>query len=238
MLVRLFRLEQAVVWLASAEGERQDILATFPRALIFVMPEKTLLAGRPLILKERIGPLKLLCLGRVAPIKGLYEGLQILEMVESDVAVTIAGAIEDPDYAGRLRDLIEKLPSNVSVTWLGHVSAEDVPELIRAHDALLAPSKSENFGHSIAESLALGRPVFTTARTPWRIDANSQAVIEIDPAHLADSARSIQDFAQMSHSDAHMIQWRAHQLGLLGLQGGHTLQQVLLALDHLDFDRN
>jgi glycosyltransferase involved in cell wall biosynthesis len=191
------------------------------------MPERTLLAGQVFVPKCRDGPLRLLCLGRIAPIKGIEQGLRILANVQSEVHLTIAGAIEDPEYEIELRRLEAHLPGNVAVEWLGPVPADRVPALIRAHDALFSPTRGENFGHSIAESLALGRPVIITPQTPWSFAESSGSVIHIDTAQVRESARLVDDFARMSPAQILSRQERAYFVGRNGLEGGVTLRQLV-----------
>jgi glycosyltransferase involved in cell wall biosynthesis len=44
----------------------------------------------------------------------------------------------------------------------------DVDEVFRAHDLFLFPTRGENFGHVILESMRARTPVLTADTTPWR----------------------------------------------------------------------
>jgi glycosyltransferase involved in cell wall biosynthesis len=63
-------------------------------------------------------------------------------------------------YVARLRELVNRENLSEHVSWLGE--REDVPELMRALDALLLPSTEEPFGRAVAEAMAMGVPVLAT----------------------------------------------------------------------------
>lgn len=86
------------------------------------------------------GPHRLLYLGRRHPLKGL-------DLLEEALARLTPGILD-------LR--IESA-----------VFGEDKARALAACDALVLPSRSENFGLVVAEALAAGKPVITTDGTPW-----------------------------------------------------------------------
>ena len=58
--------------------------------------------------------------------------------------------------------------SNVHVKYIGLVSRDEIFNTFSKYDLFILPSKSENYGHVIAESLAVGTPVLISDRTPWK----------------------------------------------------------------------
>ena len=48
------------------------------------------------------------------------------------------------------------------------MTPDQVRATIARHDLFLLPTRGENFGHVIFESLAAGVPVLVSDRTPWR----------------------------------------------------------------------
>jgi L-malate glycosyltransferase len=63
-------------------------------------------------------------------------------------------------YVARLRELVDREGLSEHVSWLGE--REDIPELMRALDALLLPSSEEPFGRAVVEAMAMGVPVLAT----------------------------------------------------------------------------
>jgi glycosyltransferase involved in cell wall biosynthesis len=66
-------------------------------------------------------------------------------------------------------------------------------ELFNKYDFLVLPSKNENFGMVILESLARGLPVLTTTDTPWNIIKINDAgwVINLKQSNLTMCLKNI-----------------------------------------------
>jgi glycosyltransferase involved in cell wall biosynthesis len=78
----------------------------------------------------------------------------------ADFHIAIGGA--GPERAA-LESLRDDLGLRGHVTFLGRVPEEKLPELLRAADVIVVPSRSmEGFGMSTVEGLACGKPVVTT----------------------------------------------------------------------------
>jgi glycosyltransferase involved in cell wall biosynthesis len=76
--------------------------------------------------------------------------------------LVIAGPEQDKGYAERL-----KKEGGREVVWTGELRGEEKWAALGHAEFLVLPSHSENFGIVVAESLAAGRPVVTTNKTPW-----------------------------------------------------------------------
>jgi glycosyltransferase involved in cell wall biosynthesis len=78
--------------------------------------------------------------------------------------------ITGPDEMGHVQELraaSSRLGCASKVTFTGQAYGEEKMDLLGACDLLVLPSLSENFGMSVAEALAAGKPVITTVTTPW-----------------------------------------------------------------------
>jgi glycosyltransferase involved in cell wall biosynthesis len=62
------------------------------------------------------------------------------------------------------RDRAERLGLTDRVTFLGHVGRDQVEELLRTVDAMVAPSMYEGSGFAVAEAVTYGCPVVGTRR--------------------------------------------------------------------------
>jgi glycosyltransferase involved in cell wall biosynthesis len=113
-------------------------------------------------------PLRLVFLGRVSPSKNLDLALRILAHVRMPVALTIHGPIDDKAYWRACQRLMTKLPANVSVHYGGIVAHSEVTSVLTSFDLLFLPTRSENYGHVIIESMLAGTPVLIGDTTPWR----------------------------------------------------------------------
>lgn len=79
--------------------------------------------------------------------------------------------ISAKNYGGPLissKNVIKTAPDNVTVNYCGQLLPIDVGACFRKYDCFLFPTLNENYGHSIAESLANGIPVVLSKdTTPW-----------------------------------------------------------------------
>lgn len=113
--------------------------------------------------KRRIG-----YLGRLHPYKQpdvLLKAWAQLSDVNADAELVLMGT-GTPEYEAYLRQLVEELKLT-NVTFAGMVVGQKKFEMLVTFTALCVPSKSENFGMTVAESLIAKTPVICTNTAPW-----------------------------------------------------------------------
>ncbi len=96
----------------------------------------------------------------------------------ANVTLTVAG---DGPEAERLAELAGEY--GVSVRFLGNVAHEELPELYRAHDAFVLPSRNEGMSDTVLEAMASGLPVIVTnvGDTAELVEGNG-IVVPVDDA--------------------------------------------------------
>jgi glycosyltransferase involved in cell wall biosynthesis len=113
----------------------------------------------------------MLFLGRIDPIKGtafLAQAWGRLSREFPDWRLVIAG----PDWRGHQAEFEGDLRTHGgldSTVFVGPVYGQAKAALLASSDAFVQPSFQENFGITIAESMASARPVITTRGTPWKV---------------------------------------------------------------------
>ncbi|WP_227462327.1 glycosyltransferase [Desertimonas flava] len=164
-------------------------------------------AARP---ARQAGPLRLVFVSRVVEHKGLHVLLQALQEVRSPLSLDIFGPIEDPKYFERCKEIAEFTPKQIALRWCGDLRPEEVRPILAARDALCLPTRSENFGHVIAESLSVSTIVLTTPTTPWSdtILAGGGALVPDRSPHRW--AATIESLAVLTDDELHA---RRHQSG-------------------------
>jgi glycosyltransferase involved in cell wall biosynthesis len=199
-LFRKFLLHRSLVFHATDETERADIRSYFGhRNRVFVIPDfGAVQSGFAGVIEKECGRLKILFLGRIHPIKNLYFLLQVLQKTRTEIGLTVAGAIEDIIYWEKCRSVIEELPGNCIVNVLNSVPYPEIWGLIQAHHLIVSPTRGENFGHAIYESLSLGRPVIISDQTPWKGLRDKQAGWDIPLSEGGLWEEKITGFANMS----------------------------------------
>jgi glycosyltransferase involved in cell wall biosynthesis len=117
------------------------------------------------------GPLRLLYLGRLHPIKGIENLLRAYAMINGDLgrdcSLTIAGAGDVP-YAESLKRQVEQMTPPHRVEMVGAVTGEAKRKLFEHADVVIVPSFTENFGMVVGEALAHEVPVIASRGTPWQ----------------------------------------------------------------------
>ncbi len=145
------------------------------------------------------GLFRAIFVSRISPKKNLDGLLSILKMVKCNIQLNIYGPIEDEYYWSQCKSQINKLPDNVSVSYLGELNPTDVASTFAIHHVFIFPTHGENFGHVIFESLSAGTPVMISDNTPW-IGDDKNAVTVI-PNDMVDTWRDeLEKFAKLSES--------------------------------------
>jgi glycosyltransferase involved in cell wall biosynthesis len=228
----------AILWHASTDREALDICAIFPDARVIVNTDQVSLPNEALpVGSEHEGPVRLVFISRISPMKNLLLALEALYQLSSSAEFDIYGPAEDSKYWTRCKSLIERLPSHVRVIYHGELAPEEVRQTFSRYDAFLFPTLGENFGHVIAESLSASCPVICSDNTPWTEllgSGGGMVVRDLTPAGLA---VYLQRLALMSPGErvdakkcaAHVyLNWRKQQVGR------NILDEVRLGLEPAD----
>lgn len=160
-------VEDAACLHATSEQEYRDIRAFGLPQPVAVIPNGVDIPDLSAKAKET-GQKTLLFLGRIHPIKGLdmlLEAWGTLHEEHPDWDLVIAGSDAD-GYQRELENIVhaEHLPR---VRFAGPLYGDHKHEAYCAADLYVLPSRTENFGHTVAEALARATPVVTTTGTPW-----------------------------------------------------------------------
>lgn len=126
-------------------------------------------------LSKKENHLKLIFISRISTKKNLDYALEILSNVKSKVQFDIYGPKEDKSYWKTCKGLIEKLPSNIEIHYKGSLKQNEIVSTMRDYHAFFFPTKSENFGHVIVESMQSGLIPIISDQTPW-IDLESKDI--------------------------------------------------------------
>jgi glycosyltransferase involved in cell wall biosynthesis len=112
-------------------------------------------------------PLRICFLSRISPMKNLDYALRVLTHVRAPVRFAIYGPLEDSSYWELCQRLITSLPTHVEVSYRGIVEPDRVVATFAEHDLFFFPTRGENFGHVIHESLRAGTPALLSDQTSW-----------------------------------------------------------------------
>lgn len=114
------------------------------------------------------GPLRVLFLSRIDPVKNLGFALDVLARSNVEVHFDIVGPVGNEAVWADCQRRMQRLPPQVKARYLGAVPHAEVAGLFASHDLLLLPTQGENHGYVVLEALSAGCPVLISDRTPWR----------------------------------------------------------------------
>jgi glycosyltransferase involved in cell wall biosynthesis len=165
----ILNLFNTVIFHATNEDEATQVLKNFGKIKVRIAPN---LPGKmkinPVPKQKKQGELRLINIARISPEKNFGYALDILTNVKSNVVMDVYGPVYNEEYWKDCQKKISRLPSNVKVNYWGSIAADKIPEAFGLADFLFLPSRGENFGHVIFESLCMGCPVIISDRTPWK----------------------------------------------------------------------
>lgn len=181
---KVLGLSRRLTWHASTPEEADQITRIFgPHTRILVRENETRLPARASTRPPRAaGPARLLFASRLVEKKGLLTLLEALAGVSHPVKVSVVGAFETAQYEARCRAVVDELPANIDLTFLGALPRKQVLAQMRCSDVMAFPTMGENFGHVVAEALSESCPVFASGHTPWsaRLRSGGGAVVSDD----------------------------------------------------------
>jgi glycosyltransferase involved in cell wall biosynthesis len=170
-VARWVGLWKGLCWQATCEEERQEILRNVGGGRVLVAPpfsSITVQVDGSEADPPQGGPLRIVFLSRISPKKNLDYALSVLGGISFPVQFDIAGPVDDVKYWEKVQALIVRLPREITVRHLGPVEPGEVQGLLASYHAMFLPTRGENFGHVILESLAAGCPPIISDRTPWK----------------------------------------------------------------------
>ena len=205
-MVKLVGLYRNVLFHSTNEKEQEDICSSIGKnvsvAIADNLPKKQL--PKEKYIEKKAGELKLVSLARVAPEKNTLYALQRLSDLKGfngDIHFDLYGQIYNREYWEQCQSVIEQLPHNIIVKYKGTVEADRVGETIQQYHALYMPTRGENFGHVILESLSVGRPVLISDQTPWRKLESKKAGWDLSLANDKVWVDKLQELCEMGNDE-------------------------------------
>jgi glycosyltransferase involved in cell wall biosynthesis len=148
-------LELADVVIVASQHVRRTLAGVVPEDKIMVVPYGAPpVRTRPGIRTDTHSPLRVLFAGALHQRKGIGYLLRAVEMLGSDVDLTLIGLRFAPN------DVVDSACRRSR--WFETIPHEQVLELMMQSDVLVLPSLSEAFGLVVTEALACGLPVIVT----------------------------------------------------------------------------
>jgi glycosyltransferase involved in cell wall biosynthesis len=109
--------------------------------------------------------------GRIAAEKNALFALKVLEASKNkQIELNFYGVMPNTNYAVKFKDkLMEMQQRGFAVNYKGLLHKKELSRVFaKKTHFLFSPTKGENFGHAIIESLSNAVPVVISNKTPWK----------------------------------------------------------------------
>lgn len=172
-----------IIWHATSEQEKDEILALFQSARVEVIPNgihydeyrnvealTRYEAYKHVVPNDKECDQVIVSMGRIQKVKGfdiLIEAFVDVLSKYPNAILLVAG--QDEGEKDFLEKMIIELGLVERVIFVGHVAGEEKIRFLMNADIFVLPSHHENFGNVYLESLAAGTPIVASKNTPWKI---------------------------------------------------------------------
>ena len=145
--------------------------------------------------------ISIIFVSRISRKKNLDYALKILKNIKGDVQFDIFGPKEDISYWNNCEKIIRIMPDNINVQHKGLLNPKDVVDMFSRYHLFFFPTRGEDFGYVILESLMGGCPVILSDQTPWK-DFERKGIgadIPLDDEEYFQT--KLQDFVNMKNDE-------------------------------------
>jgi glycosyltransferase involved in cell wall biosynthesis len=161
---------RGIRWHATNEAEGHEIQSAFGTVQVSVAPNLPHIPAQPISHPPKPeGELRLVCIARVSPEKGMLEGIRFLRDAGLGKGVTldIYGTRQNVAYLQSCEEMARQV-AGAHISFHGELEPALISGVLsEAHFFYLA-TWGENYGHAIIEALLHGVPVIISDRTPWK----------------------------------------------------------------------
>jgi glycosyltransferase involved in cell wall biosynthesis len=204
-VAKLLGLFRDVIWHATSKHELRDIVNVVNPDPVGIrmaldLPAKVMPEPPGRVVTGAL-PLKVVFLSRIAREKNLDFVLRVLRRVKAEVIFDIYGPDEDVVYWRECQQLLAKLPDNIKTCYHGPVAPDDVAAVFAGYDLFFFPSKGENYGHVIAESISVGTKILISKETPWRELESDGLGWDVDLQSESEFVERIEALARKGHAE-------------------------------------
>ena len=199
--LKLFKINNDFLFHATNEIESKFIKDNFgDNTKVTIAPNFPKLNLSNKLNVKLLGEINLITVALISPMKNIDLVLDALKLLRSKVNYHIIGAIKDQQYWSQCKKIISTLPENINVIYHGELKPSEIEDHLNKADLFIMPSKSENYAHSIIESLSCGIPVITSKNTPWNNLQNYLAGMNVETEANA-IAEAINYFINLDDAD-------------------------------------
>lgn len=211
-LAKTTRLFSNIIWHASTDLEKQEILAIFPSAEVISL--ENLAACKPSEfqpISKEVGVLKMVFVSRISPKKNLLFLLELLDNFQNEnITLDIYGPKEDINYWEKCQSKIGTLKG---VTYKGVLQHDELQTTLCKYHLFVLPTLNENFGHIILEALNSSLPLLLSDNTPWLQLKEKGIGASLSLKNADEWVIVIKSFLKMNEENYGIVRQKAWQYG-------------------------
>lgn len=199
-IVKFLRIHRNIHWQATSEEEFIAIKKHFSDNVFFVPNISVEKKQIPIQLNK--GTIRVVFYSRIVSYKNLDYAIETLAKMNAKFIFDIYGTIENKDYFEYCKERAALL--NVKFSYCGELNHLMVHDKLATYDVFLFPTKGENFGHVIKESLQSGCIPLISDTTPW-----TEFVSDLSPAIALNDqdafVKALNCLANLNYVDRHNL---------------------------------
>jgi glycosyltransferase involved in cell wall biosynthesis len=209
LLARMRKTYAGITFHATTAAEAKQVRAAFGKeATVHVagnLPRKVAAGEFEHPVKKK-GKLRMVNVARIAPEKNTLYAIEVLKHTVAPVQLAIYGAQYDNDYYLACEYAAKHLAPGAEIRFELPVDSAAVLSVLAKFDVLFLPTRGENFGHVILESMQAGVPVLISDQTPWKNLAAHKAGWDLPLDDPKEFAAVINKAAAMDETE--LAEWR------------------------------
>jgi len=210
-LVKIFGFFKSVTWSVTSQLEREDVKRVVGKKADCKVAEDlpSTTVSRTTRLVKLPSKIKIVFISRINRMKNLLFTLEAINGLSGEIILDIYGPIEDDKYWKECTEYMKNFGSNISWKYKGVVDSSSVINTFSKYHIFVFPSKGENYGHVIFESLAGGCVPIISNNTPWGDFEENKCgnIIELDL--LTEYSRIIQEYIYMNDVEFSQLSFNA-----------------------------
>lgn len=202
MYAKISGLFNDIVWQSTSTEETQEIKNKISSHLnIFEISNFPKTSERITPIKKESGSLNICFVGRILDVKNLMFACEVLHSITNIIKFHVFGPIEDAEYWNRCQEYVKSLPNTIEFNYKGELTQEEIGKTIQYYHALFLPTRTENFGHVIVETLQNSRPVIISDQTPWKQLTQHKAGFDLPLDKPSDFVNAINILSEMNQDE-------------------------------------
>jgi glycosyltransferase involved in cell wall biosynthesis len=228
LVVKIIRLFNGIIFQATTQQESNDIKTELGKKVQIKiapnLPKKKNTNALYHRIKEK-GCVRIVNIARISPEKNLKYALEVLQKVKGKVEFDIYGPVYNKPYWDECSVLIQNMPLNVKVFYKQSIESERIEEALKNYHFMFMPTRGENFGHIILESLSSGCPVIISDQTVWRNLEEKKIGWDLSLLNHDNFTKVIERAVKMSQEEYDSISNRAFNYAHTFINNKETIEQ-------------